>query len=570
MSSTGSLHSLPREHYNATTRKQIEPDISTKILNQPETPPISQDQLIAEVKGIYAGLVMIEGKCMQVDDKQAQLAMEAAPGDQPVLKNEQYQALIVLHRTLLHEHHDFFLASQHPSAPDAVRRLAVKYAMPARLWRHGIHSFLELLRNRLPASLEYMLAFIYLAYSMVTLILETVPSFADTWIECLGDLGRYRMAIEDNHIHDRQIWTDVARQWYLKSANSSPKTGRLYHHLAILARPDSLPQLLYYGKSLSVPIQFEAAKESIMTLFDPILYPGIRKTRCPPVLAAFVKCHAILFTGRFKNAFTDTLCDYLDLMDAYIAQKDINYMEDGYSMAISNCMALMSYGNENNALAQFIKSTTGIKNNTSAVQTPVTADLVFQDAMKLFHKTAQLHFGHKGNLNVLPYVHVTLVFLQYMADIEGALHLISLNFPWKDLCAMLNNVLELLRPTGLQTIIADKFPMPTDTRTIVDHLAVLAIQDKPDATASTRSIRSTDDFGPLPEDWAMRGLIWSQKSLPEDWFSDPNLEPEKQFMESKTETQVYRPERIAWLAIQLSRTEAPIEFDAVTKMFSFQ
>ncbi|KZL73622.1 TPR-like protein [Colletotrichum tofieldiae] len=35
--------------------------------------------------------------------------------------------------------------------------------MPARMWRHGIHSFLELLRHRLPASLEHMLAFIYLA-----------------------------------------------------------------------------------------------------------------------------------------------------------------------------------------------------------------------------------------------------------------------------------------------------------------------------------------------------------------------------------------------------------------------
>src|SRR4051812_46843301 len=61
------------------------------------------------------------------------------------LNNEQWQALIALHRTLLHEHHDFFLASQHPSANPALRRLVSKYAMPARMWRHGIHSFLELL-----------------------------------------------------------------------------------------------------------------------------------------------------------------------------------------------------------------------------------------------------------------------------------------------------------------------------------------------------------------------------------------------------------------------------------------
>jgi hypothetical protein len=103
------------------------------IILQPETRPISQEQLVAEVKGIYAGLVMVEAKCIEVDNKQATLA-QADPSGQPKLNNEQWQALIALHRTLLHEHHDFFLASQHPSASPALRRLASKYAMPARMW----------------------------------------------------------------------------------------------------------------------------------------------------------------------------------------------------------------------------------------------------------------------------------------------------------------------------------------------------------------------------------------------------------------------------------------------------
>jgi hypothetical protein len=88
---------------------------------------------VAEVKGIYAGLVMVEGKCIQVDAKHAALAREAPAGTQPKLNNEQWQALIALHRTLLHEHHDLFLASQHTFAALAVRRLAIKYAMPERL-----------------------------------------------------------------------------------------------------------------------------------------------------------------------------------------------------------------------------------------------------------------------------------------------------------------------------------------------------------------------------------------------------------------------------------------------------
>jgi hypothetical protein len=59
-----------------------------------------------------------------------------------------------------------------------------------------------------------MLAFIYLAYSMMALLYETVPALEDTWIECLSDLGRYRMAIEDDNIRDREVWTGVARHWY--------------------------------------------------------------------------------------------------------------------------------------------------------------------------------------------------------------------------------------------------------------------------------------------------------------------------------------------------------------------
>ncbi|KAF9776804.1 hypothetical protein IL306_004950, partial [Fusarium sp. DS 682] len=269
-------------------------DSTSKMMRQPETRPISQDQLVAEVKGIYAGLVMVETKCIEVDNAQS-----SNTDANSKLNNEQWQALIALHRTLLHEHHDFFLASQHPSASPALRRLASKYAMPARMWRHGIHSFLELLRHRLPASLEHMLTFLYLAYSMMALLYETVPAFEDTWIECLGDLGRYRMAIEDDDIRDREVWTGVSRHWYSKASDKSPTTGRLYHHLAILARPNALQQLYYYTKSLCVPIPFSSARESIMTLFDPVLSNS--PTRLAPVDAAFVRAHGILFSGKSRD-----------------------------------------------------------------------------------------------------------------------------------------------------------------------------------------------------------------------------------------------------------------------------
>ena len=247
------------------------------MIPQPGMCPISHEQLVVEVKGIYAGLVMVEAKCIEVDNTQTVAARELASTPGTELTQEQWQALITLHKSLLHEHHDFFLASQHSSASPALSRLAAKYSMPARMWHHGFHSFLEVLRHKLPPDLDHMLAFLYVAYSTMALLYETVHSFEDTWIDCLGELARYRNAIEEHEVQDREIWSGVARTWYKKAVDKSPQTGRLYHHLAILARPPILQQLLLYTRSLTCVTPFENDCDSVTTLFNPIkLTPSSR------------------------------------------------------------------------------------------------------------------------------------------------------------------------------------------------------------------------------------------------------------------------------------------------------
>lgn len=289
----------------------IEPKAEPEMLLQPETRPISHDQLVIEVKGIYAGLVMVEAKCIDIDEKQFAAATEKDLSKRPQLKEDQWQSLIALHKQLLHEHHDFFLASQNPSASSALSRLAAKYSMPARMWRHGIHAFLEVLSHRLPDSLEHMLAFLYIAYSMMALLYETVPAFADTWVECLGDLGRYRMAIEDDESRDYEVWSNVARFWYNKAADKSPSVGRLYHHLATLSRPYNLEQLSLYARSLTCMTPSESAPGSIMILFSSIRSGRyITEFQPSPSDSVFIKAHGYLFTRdpvntRWNNYFED-------------------------------------------------------------------------------------------------------------------------------------------------------------------------------------------------------------------------------------------------------------------------
>ncbi|RAL68390.1 hypothetical protein DID88_007121 [Monilinia fructigena] len=491
------------------------------IILQPETRPISQEQLVAEVKGIYAGLVMVEAKCIEVDNRQATLAQGDPTSQPPRLNNEQWQALIALHRTLLHEHHDFFLASQHPSASPALRRLASKYAMPARMWRHGIHSFLELLRHRLPASLDHMLAFIYLAYSMMALL----------------------MAIEDDDIRDREVWTGVARHWYSKASDKAPTTGRLYHHLAILARPNALQQLYYYAKSLCVVVPFTSARESILTLFDPVLNAenGQGQYRLPPLDTALIRAHGHLFTNRTMERFEPAVQEFLALLDSQIGRVTKKFMEQGSHIAISNSVAMLGFASKENPL---MKAITSPEDKPADIDMDVTQDesspsmVAFKHAQSLSNSTLEIVLQRIGDPNVLPFIHVSLVFIFRMSHFPGAMDLLAPAFPWQSLAIMLNTLLKFYK--SLSRIEDSKFPLP-----------------------------EKDDVRPFPEDFGMRGLLWAEKYFPERWFLNEKTDEEEKYHELPSMLD-QRKERILWLACRIADAGPWINFNSFKLEFSVQ
>lgn len=521
---------------NAWTYGPVEDDETPALVKQPETKPISQEQLVAEVKGIYAGLVMVESKCIEVDS-----AQNAQNETGSKLNNEQWQALIALHRTLLHEHHDFFLASQHPSASLALRRLASKYAMPARMWRHGIHSFLELLRHRLPASLEHMLSFIYLAYSMMALLYETVPTFEDTWIECLGDLGRYRMAIEDDDIHDRDIWTSVSRRWYSKASDKAPTTGRLYHHLAILARPNALQQLYYYTKSLCVDIQFESARDSIMTLLDPIMALAFHQSRLAPTEVEFVRCHGILFSKKFPEKYETSANEFINSLDNHIARTTRKFLESGYHLGITACCAIVGYGDHNNPIYHAIKV-----QRAEAVDQPMAGSGIPElpppqqlvDSVALSNRTHNVVFRRFGDPNILPYLHVTLVFLHHLTFSPEGMSYVESEYPWKLTSLMLNTLMASYK--AYPRIESDEFPQ----------------------------LEKEELRRPLPEDYALRGLLWVDRYFPAEWFVMDKTEDDEKYMELPS-MEEERKERILWLAHQIAaRGGKWLRYDSTAHRFT--
>ena len=336
---------------------------SKAYVGQPESRQISQRQLAEEVRGIYSTLVMIEQKCINIINHQTAAIRERKGKEQRL---DHWQALIALHRSLLHEHHDFFLASQHPTASPPIRDLALRYSMPARMWKHGIHNFLELLRCRLPESLDYMLAFIYLAYQMMALLYETVPSFQETWIECLGDLARYRMAIEDEDPKDRETWTNVARFWYCKAVDKNPSTGRLYHHLAILARHSTLQQLSSYCRSLTANVPFLSSRDSIMTLFEPIVARA--QTSNAATFSNETICvavHATIFTRGSDERYNGFGTSFLNGLNSHISKIGSRWREQGAYVAAANIGCLLKYGVSPSTLRDLLESSSSLDSKTT-------------------------------------------------------------------------------------------------------------------------------------------------------------------------------------------------------------
>ncbi|KAK8160649.1 hypothetical protein IWX90DRAFT_488124 [Phyllosticta citrichinensis] len=532
------------------------------LVLQPDSRPISQEQLAAEVKSIYAGLTMVESKCIHVDKAQAQAERDPVSGRQPPLAPDYWQALIALHRTLLNEHHDFFLASQHPSASPALRRLAAKYSMPARMWKHGIHSFLELLRHRLPESLEYMLTFIYLAYQMMALLYETVPAFEDTWIECLGDLGRYRMAIEDEDLRDRETWAGVARFWYSKAADKSPSVGRLYHHLAILARPHALQQLYFYCRSLTCVHPFMSARESVMTLFDPIL--GRQSTAYShsfPVETSFVRAHGLLFERgpTWRDSFDQAVHEVTRQLDGAIGRYTSKWKELGAYIAMANIAGLFDYGTESNHLRRAFSAqvhriinerhdkTTERQNakqqtfSTSelppldSLELDLDATPALPQACRLMFDTLHVVLRRFGDKNVLTHLHILLAFLTQVASLHNNTTYIFSQAQWHDLAFFLNTL-------------ARADPICPEVESAV----------------SLREVH--EDRRPLPEDYLIRGQLWAHAYFPEGWF-DGSRDEEERALELAS-TVKSRTERIMWLGIRLAQPNLGLQYDSNSHAWS--
>lgn len=279
---------------------------------------------VGEVKKVYRSISLLEAKLQETHRKQADLEREAM-GDlaPPDLHDRSYWVkLIARHRDLAETHSTFLEMTCRPELPRSVQELAEVYNVPSRLWQTGFHLMLESLRHNLSMHnsqkngkareselLDHLTEFIYYAYSFYSALHESerYSGFRRAWIESLGDLSRYRMAVaglaislslenggegirnkqasrpvariddddgnaddaasnEDNMSDqvdkasigsaalgdwewvEKETWRQTAKDWYAKGIADSPIIGRLHHHIGVLSRDNELRALYHLSK----------------------------------------------------------------------------------------------------------------------------------------------------------------------------------------------------------------------------------------------------------------------------------------------------------------------------------
>lgn len=236
--------------------------------------------------------------------------------------------------------------------------------------------------------------------------------------------------------------------------------------------------------------------------------------------------------------------EFLAELDDYIARRAQDWIEPGACIAIVNCNSLLEYGKTEsntqggpNTIMTVIqpqitppsleKDITIANSNT---QPSPTISKVFNTASNLTKDYDILISKRYSDHSILPYFNARLSFLLYLVARTEAMKDVETLVPWSLIALMLNSL-----SIG------------------VEHH--MRIESKNFPRLSNR---------PFPEDWSLRGLLWTQYLFPRDWF-DVSDDDEKLF---ELPSMVgYRRERILWLGCQLAAFGRCLQYDSTSKMF---
>jgi casein kinase I homolog HRR25 len=477
------------------------------------------------------------------------------------LTDEQSQALIAAHREVLNECCDIFFAAWHPCSPESLPRSTKIEEVPGRMWHRGIYSLFTLLRHH---SVHHLQAFLRLAYSTVALIKERVPSNEDLpWAEVLGELARCILVVGDADVS--KCWSGVPDGWYNKVSDEYPHIGRPQHHLGAIAEPEIIRQLFHYSKALISVTPFPNTWQSLMTLFERFLEGSELTSRGHSLVeATLVKAHGVLFKGGSIEEYKSLMAQFRSGLYDHTGRLKKGFSQQSSKIAFILCAAARDFGGsptydhqkthvedtqETRQLEthQTSPEQEGSHSAASRVQDekyqaskaiipkPISdmpksttdtmlAPSTFTDASYIILH-AHLELGEavsaacEGGEEVLPFMHVVLVYLHSLTFSPGKASHVWRCMPWDNISRFVNTLRKVVVESQSEAM---EFPQQ---QTIAGQQ--------------------------LPEDFHLRGSSLAEGYFPSEFFNVLNPRT-KDRMKEQPAYVVYRAKRIWYLAYKLA------------------
>jgi hypothetical protein len=391
----------------------------------------------------------------------------------------------------------------------------------------------------------------------------------------------FSMAIEEADMRDREVWSNVARTWYNKAADRSPNTGRIQHHLAVLARPNIVQQLFYYSKSLVSVQPFENARESIMLLFNPLLDTADPSSyeKYPLVEASFVTASAVIFKRGTLAEYRTQIQRFIPGLSEHISRFGPKWKTQGPEVAASLFAGAMDFGNDENPLWTFFRehlevvaarrtcteTADQVQLDTEDVETrdvlftdfwtnldsrgpavgripslsadpSLTSETVTLLMFEVLRAVTTINAEKMGDRNVVAYMSFVLGFVWALARVGRPLIYLEAQIPWSAIVLFLNT----LGRSGVseERIHASYFPES--------------------ASGTGRQ---------LPEDFPARGAAWAQQIYPADFFRLNVTDEDERTLELPSHN-APRCERCLWFGLRLVSLQRYISYDRSAGKFS--
>ncbi|KAJ7489926.1 hypothetical protein B0H11DRAFT_1046908 [Mycena galericulata] len=326
-------------------------------------------------------------------------------------EKEKWKRQINDHKELAEIIHNLLEISLAPSVPASLRNIPTKYNIIIRLWSFAFHKLLESLRRASftsPLALEHLQDFIYYAYTFYTGLLEepTLNPFKSGWLEALGDLARYKMAvaamvvggsdvgvaltldavsaaadpgaadllavpavlapksvsdapaarIDDSPSPsiglaaarlldvepEKERWRCIARDWYGAGIADQPGHGKLHHHLGLLSREVAPREEL---RGVYHFVKSMTTLHPFMTSRESVLpmWSAAAQARRALPEAHLVDLFVLLHGMLFTNIQLD---DFAPTLARFIERLEIEGAEERewIMMAVVNVCAVLEYG----------------------------------------------------------------------------------------------------------------------------------------------------------------------------------------------------------------------------------